>query len=128
MSLVLTELPHSYSARLPRAEAVPAPRYVRTVEEFIHVHLTEPLGLDDLLAAAGTSARTLQVGFARYRGTTPMRFLRDRRLDRVRAEIRRRPDAHVTDIAVESGFSHLGRFAQQYRARFGESPSRTRRR
>ena len=57
----------------------------------------------------------------------PMRFLRDRRLDHARAEILRRPGARVTDIAVECGFSHLGRFAQQYGARFGEAPSRTRR-
>jgi AraC-like DNA-binding protein len=127
MSLVLTELPHNYSGRLPRADAAPAPRCVRAVEEYIDAHLGDTIALDDLLAAAGTSVRTLQTGFVRHRGTTPMRFLRDRRLDRARAEILRRPEARVTDIAAECGFSHLGRFAEQYRTRFGESPSRTHR-
>ncbi len=127
MSLVLTELPHNYSARLPRTDLVPAPRYLRAVEDFIDTHLTDNIGLDDLLGAAGVSARTLQTGFLRYRGTTPMRYLRDRRLDRARAELHRQPAARITDVAIECGFGHLGRFARQYRERFGEPPSRRRR-
>ena len=126
-NLVLTELPHNYSALLPRADAAPAPRCVRAVEDYIDAHLHETVSLDDLLAVAGASARTLQTGFLRYRGTTPMRYLRDRRLDRARAAIRRQPGAHITDIAAECGFTHLGRFAEQYRERFGESPSQTQR-
>ncbi|MCL4720350.1 MAG: AraC family transcriptional regulator [Gammaproteobacteria bacterium] len=126
MSLALSELPHNYSARLPRPGLPPAPRCIRAVEDYIDAHLPDPIGLDDLLAVAGTGARTLQTAFARHYGTTPKRFLRDRRLDRAREEIRRRTSEHVTDIAIECGFSHLGRFAQQYRARFGESPSRSR--
>ncbi len=31
----------------------------------------------------------------------------------------------VTDVALECGFSHLGRFSTRYRALFGESPSET---
>lgn len=127
MSLVLTDLPHSYSARLPRADEPLAPRYIRAVEDYIDAHLADPIGLDDLLAVAGSSARTLQTGFIRHRGTTPMRFLRDRRLDHARAEILRQPGARVTDIAIACGFSHLGRFARQYCVRFGEPPSHTRR-
>ncbi|MEU4714350.1 helix-turn-helix domain-containing protein [Micromonospora purpureochromogenes] len=38
------------------------------------------------------------------------------------------PGASVTAIAVQHGFAHLGRFAGEYRARFGESPSTTLRR
>lgn len=127
MSLVLTELPHNYSARLSHADAGPLPRYLHAVEDFIDAHLTDNIGLDDLLGAAGVSARTLQTGFLRYRGITPMRYLRDRRLDRARAELQRRPAAHITDVAIECGFGHLGRFARQYRERFGEPPSRRRR-
>jgi len=127
MSLLLSELPHNYSSRLPQPDAAPAPRCVRLVEDYIDAHLGDNISLDELLRAAGTSARTLQTGFARHRGTTPMRFLRDRRLDRARALLLKRPDAQVTDIAAECGFTHLGRFAAGYRERFGESPSRTRR-
>lgn len=31
----------------------------------------------------------------------------------------------VTDVALEHGFVHMGRFAAQYRQRFGCTPSRT---
>jgi adenylate cyclase len=34
----------------------------------------------------------------------------------------------VTDVAVRAGFSHFGRFAQEYRRLFGEAPSATLRR
>ena len=33
--------------------------------------------------------------------------------------------AGLTDLALRWGFSHLGRFAQDYRRAFGEPPSRT---
>ena len=36
--------------------------------------------------------------------------------------------ARVTDIAMDHGFVHLGRFAEQYRRFFGETPSQTLRR
>jgi transcriptional regulator GlxA family with amidase domain len=31
----------------------------------------------------------------------------------------------VTKVALDSGFSHLGRFAKHYHSRFGELPSMT---
>jgi AraC family ethanolamine operon transcriptional activator len=31
----------------------------------------------------------------------------------------------VTDVALEFGFWHLGRFAEQYKGMFGESPHET---
>jgi TolB-like protein len=56
----------------------------------------------------------------------PMAFLRDLRLGRARQELLRASGgASVTDIARRSGFNHVGRFATQYRARYGESPSAT---
>jgi Helix-turn-helix domain len=57
----------------------------------------------------------------------PMELLRDLRLDSARRELLR-GQAGVTDIAARSGFKHVGRFAIQYRVRYGESPSATLRR
>ena len=49
------------------------------------------------------------------------------RLDGVRAElIRADPwQVSVSEVAYRWGFTHLGRFAGAYRARYGESPSQT---
>ena len=58
-------------------------------------------------------------------GVPPMRFLRNHRLQRVREELLSAREAQVSDVALRWGFSHFGRFAAEYRKRFGESPSQT---
>ena len=48
------------------------------------------------------------------------------RLARARqALLQRRSEDIVTDIALSNGFAQFGRFAAEYRRRFGELPSRT---
>ncbi|WP_420233116.1 AraC family transcriptional regulator [Pseudomonas sp. ABY48] len=56
----------------------------------------------------------------------PMAYLRNLRLEQVHLELsRQQQDASVTDIAFKWGFAHLGRFAQEYKKRYGEAPSTT---
>jgi transcriptional regulator GlxA family with amidase domain len=55
--------------------------------------------------------------------------LRRVRLAQARADLEAPgPNTSVTNVAYDCGFSHLGRFAQEYARRFGESPSETLRR
>jgi transcriptional regulator GlxA family with amidase domain len=55
-----------------------------------------------------------------------MRYLRNARLRQVRQTLLRAdPGASVTEIAMGSGFTHMGRFSIAYRRRFDESPSQT---
>jgi AraC family ethanolamine operon transcriptional activator len=60
-------------------------------------------------------------------GVNPVVFLRHQRLHGVRRKLlAAEPDgATVKMAALESGFRHLGRFAAEYRALFGESPRET---
>src|SRR6266436_8402022 len=82
--------------------------------------------VDEIASACGVGCRTLQRHFRRFIGRMPMEFLRDLRLGRARQELLRASGRScVTDIAARSGFNHIGRFATQYRARYGESPSAT---
>jgi adenylate cyclase len=82
--------------------------------------------VDEIASACGIGRRTLQRHFRCFSGRTPMQFLRDLRLDRARQELLRASGGtSVTDIAARIGFNHLGRFATEYRARYGESPSAT---
>ena len=39
--------------------------------------------------------------------------------------VRAQPGESVTEIAMQWGFTHMGRFSIEYRRRFGESPSET---
>lgn len=89
-------------------------------------HLSEPIQLEQLAQIGGVRPRTIETHFKMFLGTTPLGWVRRMRLARARQELLHAgPQATVTDIALASGFSQLGRFAAQYRKTFGELPSTT---
>lgn len=103
-----------------------APHSVKRAEAFIHANAARAIYLDDIARASEVPARTLLGSFRRFRQTTPMSYLREVRLERVRNRLMDRSRTEsITAVALEEGFQHLGRFAQQYAARFGEKPSET---
>jgi AraC-like DNA-binding protein len=128
MTGLLLSQPHEYSDALRRHERPPAPRDVKRVTDFIHDNLTAPITLADLVTASGVAGRTLFQHFRDFKGLSPMRYLRNARFERVRmALLDAAPHETVTEIAMRWGFGHMGRFSVEYRQRFGESPSATRR-
>jgi AraC-like DNA-binding protein len=106
-----------------------SPRSVHRALAFIDAHVTDPIHLEDIAEAANVPPRTLYEAFRRFRGVSPMRHLRNLRLDRARQRLLAcGGEGNVTTIALDAGFAHLGRFSQDYAARFGEKPSETLRR
>lgn len=97
------------------------------VEDWITAHLTGPITRADLCDVSGLSARALTRAFAGRHGRGPLQFVRDRRVEAAqRILFGSQPgETTVTQVAMDMGFLHLGRFATDYRARFGESPSDT---
>lgn len=123
---LLLEHEHGFSAALRQRGDGLAPRHVRRAEEYIRSHAAEMLTLEQISDVVGCSVRTLTDGFRKARGTTPMSFLRQVRLEGARDDLRRgAAPGCVSDIALRWGFTHLGRFAADYRRHFGESPSAT---
>ena len=118
--------PSNYTAALERRAAQAAPRDVQRAIDYMQGHLAAPITLAEIVNASGIPGRTLLKHFRDHHGVSPMRYLRDARLARVREALNRTgPADSVTGIALTWGFNHLGRFAVEYRARFGESPSDT---
>ncbi|WP_323122022.1 anthranilate 1,2-dioxygenase regulatory protein AndR [Burkholderia alba] len=104
----------------------PAPGFVRRAQDYIDTHFGQPLQLADIAQAAGAPERTLRDGFLQFRGVSPMQYLRQIRLEHARDLLRAAaPERRIADIALDCGFTHLGRFAIAYRERFGELPSAT---
>jgi transcriptional regulator GlxA family with amidase domain len=102
---------------------------VHRLEVFVHGRDESILRVDDLASAMGVSSRTVYRVFARHRGVPPISWLRAARLERVRDRLLHASAGEtVTSVALDLGFSHLGRFAVLYRRRFGERPSDTLRR
>lgn len=126
MTSLLVSQPHNYSAALRAREVRIAPRDVRRALDYIHEHAGEPIGLGDLVQASGVAGRTLLKHFRDVHGVSPMRYVRNHRLRRAREELLWADAGAVSEIALRWGFTHLGRFAAEYRRRFGESPSATR--
>src|SRR5262245_59222620 len=83
--------------------------------------------MSDLCDVTGVSERRVRDAFYQRCGTSPMTHLRLAALMEVRSELLGGPPVRdaVTRTATDHGFFHLSRFAAQYRAVFGESPSAT---
>jgi len=129
MTALLLGHGHNHIGRLHRPVSPAAPHYVRRAENYIEAGIAGPIAMEDLVAAAGVSARSLFAGFRRFRGMTPMQFVRARRLERVRADLLASAEGvTVAGISQRWGFSNPGRMAADYRRRFGEYPVETLRR
>ena len=82
--------------------------------------------LAELARIAGASERTLQRHFRKGLGKPPLGVLADIRFEHARRELLRAPPGKtVADIALRSGFTHLGRFSTAYARRYAEKPSQT---
>ncbi|MDP9096520.1 MAG: AraC family transcriptional regulator [Pseudomonadota bacterium] len=119
---MLEGVPNSYSKRLDPHSASPVPGIIRRAEEYIRSHSEQPITLTDLAAAAGCSVRNLQIGFRRFRDTTPANAILLARLESLRQGIvRGRVNGTVTEIAYQYGFTNPGRLTALCKAAFGTS-------
>jgi AraC family ethanolamine operon transcriptional activator len=105
-------------------------RIVREVERYVEDNGDRPVHVSEICQNLKVRRRTLYRAFDDAVGTGPIGFLRAKRLSMVHLRLRqaRSEKTGVVEIATELGFLELGRFAQQYRALFGEYPHETLRR
>jgi AraC-like DNA-binding protein len=127
LSGLLLTTPHRYSDELVNPAPCGPPRAVRRVVDAMNDGPERQFCVADLAAIAGMSVRSLQEGFRHHLGVAPMTYLRRIRLQRAHDTLVREQPQRVTVAAVAHrwGFTHLGRFASAYRARYGVSPSDT---
>ncbi|MFC9845645.1 AraC family transcriptional regulator [Streptomyces sp. NPDC060223] len=118
---------HQYREALEAPPPSMRPAAVKRVMDAVRERPAEPYDAAQLATIAQVSVRTLQEAFRKNLGMSPMNYVHEVRLQRVREQLLLAAPGTVTvtDVAYQWGFAHLGRFAQRYRARFGEVPSRT---
>jgi AraC-like DNA-binding protein len=102
-------------------------RVVGRAEQFFRLHAGQRFSAGQLSSAVRVSERHLRNAFYDVYATSPMRYFRLWQLNQARRALRSqtRRAATVTDVALSYGFVELGRFAGEYKALFGESPSKT---
>lgn len=127
ISQMLASHGHSLREHFEGPASHAAPKAIRRAQELFEQHASEPLTIPDVAEAVGLSVRSLQDGFRRYLDTTPSQFLRQARLARAHALLSEQDPSttSVADVASACGFAHLGRFATDYRQRYGTAPSVT---
>jgi len=104
-------------------------RAVRRTLELIEARERDALSVADLCRVAGVGRRTLEYAYQERFALSPKAYLIARRLDGVRADLKRAADdPSVTRAANRWGFHHLSQFAALYRRQFGERPRETLRR
>jgi AraC-like DNA-binding protein len=126
VTTLLLSHPHNYSARLHAPHKAIAPGDIKRAINYVEAHLDESISLADIVAAVGVPGRTLCKHFRDFAGVSPMAYVRNARFARVRdALLRASSEENVSLVAAKLGFEHFGRFAVEYRRRFGERPSDT---
>jgi AraC-like DNA-binding protein len=102
-------------------------RVAKRAQDYIEGHYREAVHIEDLCRVTCVGARTLQRSFREYFHLTVSNYLKILRLDSARRELAAadRAATSVTTIAMQNGWSHLGRFSVDYRQHFGESPRET---
>lgn len=121
---------HPERAALLGDERPIVPRAIRAAVDIIEEEAHLPLTLSSIAARSHASARSLQQGFQRHLGTTPMAYLREVRLRGAHRTLLESDPSTVTvaSVAYRWGFTNLGRFAAAHTARYREPPVQTLRR
>lgn len=120
---LLTLMKHNLSLDRPSLQTGSFERISNYIEE----HIKHDIGVDQLAQVARMSLRSLYLLFERHAKTTPKGYIKQRKLERVHAVLAdpSRAVANVTAVALDYGFTHLGRFSEYYKAAFGVLPSDT---
>jgi AraC-like DNA-binding protein len=124
ISALLRAQPHDFYDALYEERPPARSRIVKRVVDAINSAPEQPWSLSTMAQLAGVSGRRLQQGFREQMGLSPSVYLRVVRLERARHDLVAGAGS-VTDVGFRWGFTHLGRFADAYRERFGEAPSET---
>ena len=121
---------HSHRDALMGRERSLTPRAIRRAVDVIEAEAQLPLTLSSIAARSQVSVRSLQQGFKRHLGMSPMSYLREVRLRRAHQTLIESDPSTVTvaSVAYDWGFTNLGRFAAAHAARYREPPAKTLRR
>lgn len=99
---------------------------VRRAQDYIHDHLSGPLDLAAIAAAAGTSPFHLSRCFRAATGRSIWRYVLGERA-RLARSLMRDPALTLTDVAEASGFESYSSFVAAVRREFGLTPKALRR-
>ncbi len=126
--LVLDELLYrllrSDAAAAVRSGVGPAQDASRILEsmQYIHANHAKKLSVEGLAKNAAMSPSHFAHRFTAVARMSPMRYVREVRLERAR-DLMTQSGARAGDVAARVGFESAAHFAREFKRRFGRSPS-----
>ena len=97
-------------------------RHLLRAKDLADARYAEPLGVEDMAAAAGLSRAHFSREFRRAFGESPHSYLLTRRLERA-AALLRATDHSVAEICLEVGLTSVGSFTTSFSRIYGCSPT-----
>ncbi|WP_304639695.1 helix-turn-helix domain-containing protein [Pseudomonas sp.] len=92
---------------------------------YIERNCRNDIDIEELASVSNMSERSIYNAFSKAFATTPKCYIKQLKLHKLREDLIQGKCRNVTEIALDYGFSHLGRFSSDYRKAFGELPSET---
>jgi AraC-like DNA-binding protein len=100
----------------------PRARHLLRAKDLADARYADPLGVEEMAAAAGLSRAHFSREFRRAFGVSPHEYLLTRRLERA-AALLRNTDRSVADICFSVGLQSLGSFTSSFTRTYGVSPT-----
>ncbi|TFE26681.1 helix-turn-helix transcriptional regulator [Cohnella luojiensis] len=94
----------------------------KSITEVVEQNITNPVSLNDLAYLSGRSLSAFKRDFQAIYNTSPLRWIRNRRLD-IAKELLLRNSLSVTDVCFSTGFENVAHFSKVFKERFGVAPS-----
>jgi AraC-like DNA-binding protein len=101
---------------------VPPARHLLRAKDLADARYFEPLGVDDMAAAAGLSRAHFSREFRAAFGESPHAYLLTRRLERA-SSLLRMTDRSIADVCFSVGLRSVGSFTTSFTRTFGMSPA-----
>lgn len=99
----------------------PTARHLLRAKDLADARYADPLGVDDMAAAAGLSRAHFSREFRRAFGVSPHAYLLTRRLERA-ATLLRTTDRSVAEVCFDVGMRSLGSFTSTFTRTYGLPP------
>src|SRR6201989_634066 len=100
----------------------PPARHLLRAKDLADARYAEPLGGEELAAAAGLSRAHFSREFRRAFGESPHGYLLTRRLERA-AALLRNTDRSVAEVCLDVGLASVGSFTTSFKRTFGKTPT-----
>ena len=123
-NLFMLDLLRTYCHDRPQPQQVNGglgEKRLKLVLAYIDAHLAENIGLQDMATVAGLGQYHFSTMFKQSMGISPYRYVIDRRIDRVKRQLRQK-DAAIIDIALACGFADQSHLTKHFRKFVGMTP------